>query len=69
MNKLKESILNDAKKVMNSRNDPTNVTASATIIAPDATTRSSNTYIYGIGIVTVTEAALKVTQTLVYFCI
>ena len=50
MNKLKESILNDVKKgsrdINNSSNEITSITNTAT-------TRSNDTYVYGVGILAV----------------
>ena len=56
MNKLKESILNKAansgsRDTSNESNNATNTRTSATTSVTDAITRSSDTYIYGVGIV------------------
>ena len=62
MNKLKESILNDAKKgggdttnasneTINGSNETTSATNTAT--TPATTTRSNDTYVYGVGILAV----------------
>ena len=56
MNKLKESIRNDRKKggedtSHNSKYATNTTTTSATTSATGAITRSSDTYIYGVGIV------------------
>ena len=55
MNKLKESILNDAKKgggdTANTSNETTSATNTAT--TPASTTRSNDTYIYGVGMLAV----------------
>ena len=55
MNKLKESILNDAKKddkdTINASNETTSTTNAA--ITPTTTTRSNDTYVYGIGMLAV----------------
>ena len=61
MNKLKESILNDAKKGSENTSNTSNETTSATntTMTSDtstnstATTRSSDTYAYGVGILAV----------------
>ena len=66
MNKLKESILNDAEKgsgdTSNASNETTGTTNTATTPANSttntATTRSSDTYVYGIGILTVLAIAV-----------
>ena len=61
MNKLKESVLNDAKKgggdttnasneTINASNETTCATNTATILA---TTRSNDTYVYSVGILAV----------------
>ena len=56
MNKLKESILkeatnSDSRDTSNENNDTTSTTISTTTSATDSITRSSDTYIYGVGIV------------------
>ena len=56
--KVKESILNKAtndgsRDTSNESNDATNASTSATTSAANAITISSNTYIYGVGIVAV----------------
>ena len=48
MNKLKESILNDAKKGGGDTTNASNETTSATNTAT-TTTRSNDTYVYGVG--------------------
>ena len=61
MNKLKESILNDAKKGSEDTSNGSNETNSATNNASNettsvtntATTKSNDTYVYGVGILTV----------------
>ena len=62
MNKLKESILNDAKKgsgdTTNASNETTSATNTATIPATSAnitatTRRTNDTYVYGVGILAV----------------
>ena len=55
MNKLKESILNDAKKdTSNASNETTSVTITATTPANSTTnTATSDTYIYDVGILAV----------------
>ena len=55
MNKLKESILNDAKKGGKDTTNASNETTSATNTAttPATTARSNDTYIYGIGMLAV----------------
>ena len=61
MNKLKESILNDVKKgsgdTTNSSNEATSATSNAsnetTSVTNTATTRSNDTYVYGVAIVAV----------------
>ena len=57
MNKLKESILNDAKKggedTTNASNETTNATNIATTHATTTTTKSNDTYVYGVGILAV----------------
>ena len=54
MNKLKESILNDAKKddgdTTNASNKTTNATNTATNPAASTITRSNDNYVYGVGI-------------------
>lgn len=57
MNKLKDSILSEATNggswdISNASNDANNTTTSATTFASNDATRSSENYIYGIGIVT-----------------
>ena len=55
MNKLKESILNDTKKddkdTINASNETTSTTNAAT--NPATTTRSNDTYVYGVGMLSV----------------
>ena len=61
MKKLKESILNDVKKgsgdTTNARNEATSATNNAnnetTNVTNTATTRSSDTYVYGVGMLAV----------------
>lgn len=57
MNKLQESILNEAKiggeDTSNADNEATNATNSVNAYATSSTTRSSDTYIYGVDIVAV----------------
>ena len=55
MNKLKESILNDAKKGGGDTTNTSYETTSATNTAttPATTTRSNDTYIYGFGVLAV----------------
>ena len=61
MNKLKESILNDVKKGSRDTNNSSNETTSATSnssnditsITNTTTTRSNDTYVYGVGILAV----------------
>ena len=55
MNKLKESILNDAEKGSGDTSNASNETTGTT---NTATTRSSDTYVYGIGILTVLAIAV-----------
>ena len=50
MNKLKESILNDVKKGSRDTNNSSN---EITSITNTATTRSNDTYVYGVGILAV----------------
>ena len=50
MNKLKESILNDVKK---DSGDTTNASNETTSVTKTATTRSNDTYVYGVGILAV----------------
>ena len=50
MNKLKESILNDVKKGSRDTNNSNN---EITSITNTATTRSNDTYVYGVGILAV----------------
>ena len=64
LNKLKESILNDAEKgsedISYASNDATYVANSATTTATSATTKSNDTYIYDIGIVVLVAIAVCV---------
>ena len=68
MNKLKESILNDAKKgsgdISNASNETTSATNTATTITTSTnnttTTRSSDTYVYGVGILAVLAICVHV---------
>ena len=58
MNKLKESILNDAKKGSGDTSNATNETTSSGITATipatsNATTRLNDTYVYGVGMLAV----------------
>ena len=52
MNKLKESILNDAKKCGGDTTNASNETTSATSTAT-TTTRSNDTYVFGVGILAI----------------
>ena len=68
MKKMKESILNDAKKgstdTKNSSNETTssskNSSTETTSVTNSTTTRSSNTYVYGVGIVVVLSIGVSV---------
>ena len=64
MNKLKESILNYAKKnaddTINLSNDPTGAITTTATSATGATVRASDTYIHGIGIVSFLPADSQV---------
>ena len=63
--KLKESILNDAtngggRNTSNASNDTTNTTTSANTSASNVVTRSTDTYIYGVGIVAVLATGVSI---------